>query len=132
MNGIFAALLILTFGGTTLAQEDRSGIYDELYLNQSVEIEDNLRSITFSFEAEKFGGAITASGEARLVRRNVYEDQSIIYIRVRGRTRKLVCRVRFTFSGENLENLTVGEDRNCLSSPDPLRFPLAGRYKLRE
>ena len=119
MKGVFAALLILTFGGTALAQS-RSGVY-ELHPNQTVEIADNSRSIKFDFGASAGDDELRLSGTAKLVRKNVYEYRTII----RGRVDNSVCRIRFTFSGAIL---TVKEDLECTN----YRFPIVsldGRYE---
>ena len=119
MKEIYAALLILTFGGTSSAQ-NRSGVY-ELHPNQTVEIVDNSRSIKFDFGASAGNDELRLRGTAKLVRKNVYEYRTTI----RGKVDDSVCRIRFTFSGAIL---TVKEDLECTN----YRFPIVsldGRYE---
>ncbi len=119
MKKFFAALLILTFGSTVLAQ-NRAGVY-ELHPNQTVEIVDNSRSIKFDFGASAGDDELKFRGTAKLLRRNVYEYRTII----RGKVEDSVCRIRFTFSGAIL---TVKEDLECTN----YRFPIVsldGRYE---
>lgn len=119
MKKILAALLILTFGEATLAQ-NRSGSY-ALNPAQSVDIMDNSRSIKFDIGATVGEDDFSLRGTAKLVRKNVYEYRTII----RGKVDNSVCRIRFTFSGAYL---TIKEDLECTN----YRFPdvsLNGRYE---